>query len=154
MCYGIQLLTYRGGGKREKRDRGRRRHRREEREEARREETTHSTEEGVAEKCPRTERSDTEMDTEGGGEAGTSQSQARHKKGQMTKNYLTDSDEEAIVDFVKDHEELYNKTSEHFKDKAMKECLWERFTSTSCLSKCARLSSNPKGLTSENSPKV
>ena len=41
---------------------------------------------------------------------------------------LTDSDEEAIVNFVKDHEELYNKTNEHFKDKARKDCLWERFT--------------------------
>ena len=32
-----------------------------------------------------------------------------------------DSDEEAIVDFLKDHGELY-KTNEHFKDKARKEC--------------------------------
>ena len=31
---------------------------------------------------------------------------------------LTDSDEKAIVDFVKDHEELYDKTNKHFKDKA------------------------------------
>ena len=31
---------------------------------------------------------------------------------------ITNSDEEAIVDFVKGHEELYDKTSEHFKDKA------------------------------------
>ena len=46
-----------------------------------REETIHSAEEGVAEKHPRTERSDTEMDTEAGGEAGTSLSQSRHKKG-------------------------------------------------------------------------
>ena len=30
----------------------------------------------------------------------------------MTNIYLTDSDNEAIVDFVRDHEELYNKTSE------------------------------------------
>ena len=36
---------------------------------------------------------------------------------------LTDSDEEAIVDFVKDPEELYDKTSEYFKDKAREECL-------------------------------
>ena len=34
------------------------------REEARKEETTHSTEEGVVEKCARTDESDTEMDTE------------------------------------------------------------------------------------------
>ena len=31
----------------------------------------------------------------------------------MTNIYLTDSDEEAIVDFVKDHEELYDKTNGH-----------------------------------------
>ena len=74
-------------------------------------ETTHSAEERVAKKHARTERSDTEMDTEGGGETGTCQSQSRHKKGHMKNIYLTDSDEEAIVDFVKDHEEIYNKTS-------------------------------------------
>ena len=39
----------------------------------------------------------------------------------MTNIY--DSDEETIVDFVKDHEELYDKTSEHFKDKPRKELL-------------------------------
>ena len=36
----------------------------------------------------------------------------------MPNMYLTDTDEKAIVDFVKDHEELYAKTNEHFKDKA------------------------------------
>ena len=30
----------------------------------------------------------------------------------MTNIYLTDSDEEAILDFVKDHKELYDKTNE------------------------------------------
>ena len=39
----------------------------------------------------------------------------------MTNIYLTDSDEEAIVDFVKDH-------------KARKKCLWERFTNSHKLS--------------------
>ena len=29
----------------------------------------------------------------------------------MTNIYLTDSDKEATVDFVKDHEELYDKTN-------------------------------------------
>ena len=91
------------------------------REEARREETTHSAEEGVAEKHARTDKSDTEA----GGEAVTSQLHSRHKKGHMTNIYLTDSDKEAIVDFVKDHEKLYDKPN--FKDKARKECLWERF---------------------------
>ena len=41
----------------------------------------------------------------------------------MTNIFSTDRDEEAIVDYVKDHEELYDKTSEHFKDMARKECL-------------------------------
>ena len=52
----------------------------------------------------------------------------------MTNIYLTDSDEEAIVDFMKDHKELYNKTNEHFKDKARKECLWQRFANSYKLS--------------------
>ena len=52
-------------------------------------------------------------------------SQSRYKKGHMTNIYLTDSDEKEFVDFVKDHEELYDKTSEHFRDKARKELLWE-----------------------------
>ena len=99
-----------------------------------REETTHSAEEGVAEKHAKTDRSDTEMDTEGGGEARKSQSHSRHKKGHMTNIYLTDSEEEAIVDILKDHEELYNKTIEHFNDKARKECLWKRFDNSFKLS--------------------
>ena len=36
----------------------------------------------------------------------------------MTNIYLMDSDVETIVDLVKDHKELYDKTNEHFKDKA------------------------------------
>ena len=43
------------------------------------------------------------MNTEGGGQMGTSQWQTRRRKGHMTNIYLTDSDEEAILDFVKDH---------------------------------------------------
>ena len=47
------------------------------------------------------------MDTEGGGEASAStECQSRCNKGYMMDSYLTDSDEEAIVEFVKDHEEL------------------------------------------------
>ena len=45
------------------------------------------------------------------------------KKGHMANICLTDSDEEAIVDFVKDHGELYDKTNENLKDKARKDCL-------------------------------
>ena len=53
----------------------------------------------------------------------------------MTNIYLTDSNEEAMVEFVKDHKELYNKTSEYFKDKV-------RSSSprvASCLPRCAKL---------------
>ena len=49
-------------------------------------------------------------------EAGRFQSQSRQKKMHIMIIYLTDSDEEAIVDFVEDQEELYNKTNEHFRE--------------------------------------
>ena len=65
----------------------------------------------MAEKRLRTGRSESELDTEGGGQAGTSQSESRSKKGHITNIYLTDSDEEVIVNFVKDHAELYDKTN-------------------------------------------
>ena len=61
-------------------------------------------------------------------------SQSCYKKGHMTNIHLTVSDEEAIVDFVKDHDELYYKTNKHFKDKARKECHWERFANSRKLS--------------------
>ena len=83
-------------------------------EEARAKES-HSQVEGQPEKRPRIERHDTETEA-AGGEAGPLQS--CYKKGHMTNVFLTDSDEEAFVDFVKDPEELYDKTSEHLKDKA------------------------------------
>ena len=51
----------------------------------------------------------------------------------MTNIYLIDLDEEAIVDFVKDHKELY-KTNEHFKDKARKEWLCQRLANSHKLS--------------------
>ena len=54
-------------------------------------------------KRPRTEKSDTETETV---RRDPRLSQSCYKKGNMTNNYLTDSDEEAIVDFVNDHEEL------------------------------------------------
>ena len=41
---------------------------------------------------------------------------------------LSDSDEEAIVTFVKQHEELYDNDS--FKDKQKKERLWEQLAAT------------------------
>ena len=46
------------------------------------------------------------MDTEGRGEADTSQSESRHKEGHMTNIYLMDLDEEDIVDFLKDLKDL------------------------------------------------
>ena len=52
----------------------------------------------------------------------------------MTNIYLTDSDEEEIVNFVKDHEELYDKNDDYFKDIAGEECLWERFSNNHKLS--------------------
>ena len=48
----------------------------------------------------------------------------------MINIYLTDSDEEAIVEVLNDHEELHDNTNEHFKDKARKEFLWERFANS------------------------
>ena len=51
------------------------------------------------------------MDTKSGREAGMSQFQSRRKKGHMMNINFTNSDEKAILHFVKDHEELYNKTN-------------------------------------------
>ena len=93
-------------------------------------EETHLQEEGVAEKRPRIEKSD--IETEAGGEAGPSKS--RYKKGRMTNIYLKDSDVEAIVAFVKDHQELYYKTNEHFKGNPRKKRLWKRFANSRKLS--------------------
>ena len=80
----------------------------------------------------------TEMDTEAGVETDTSHSHSRHKKGHMINLYLADSDDKATVDFLKDCEELHEKTNEHFKDKTRKECLWEMFTNSRKLSKFER----------------
>ena len=52
----------------------------------------------------------------------------------MKSIFLSDSDEEAIVEFVKQHEELYDKTNDKFKDKQRKEGLWERLTASRNLS--------------------
>ena len=49
--------------------------------------------------------------------------QSRQKKGQMKSIFLSDSDDEAIVEFVKQHEELYDRTNDSFKDKQKKERL-------------------------------
>ena len=49
--------------------------------------------------------------------------QSRQKNGQMKSIFVSDSDEEAIVDFFKQHEKLYDKTHSKFKDKQRKEGL-------------------------------
>ena len=47
----------------------------------------------------------------------------------MKSIFLSDSDE-AIVEFVKQHDELYDKTNDSFKDKQKKEGLWEQLPAT------------------------
>ena len=44
----------------------------------------------------------------------------------MKSIFLSDSDEEVIVEFIKQHKELYDKTNDSFKDKQKKEKLWEQ----------------------------
>ena len=121
----IQLLTYRGGGRTENREGGN-------------ETIGVESQEGRNSKVtyrrlwPQKDqelRSDSKMDIVAG-EAGPSEFQSRYKKGHMKNIYLTDSDEEAIMDFATDHEELFDKNNKHFKDKARKDCLWDRFTSS------------------------
>ena len=65
----------------------------------------------MAKKHARTDRSDTKVDTH-----------SKHREGNMTKIYLTDSDEETIV------------INQHFKDKARKEYLRESFSNSCKLS--------------------
>ena len=67
-------------------------------------------------------RTDTDSDVES--------TQSRQKKGQMKSIFLNDSDEEAIVEFVKQHEELYDNTNDSFKDKQKKKGLWEQLAAT------------------------
>ena len=52
----------------------------------------------------------------------------------MRSIFLSDSDEEAILEFVKQHEELYDKTNDKFKDKQREEGLWERIAASRNLS--------------------
>ena len=60
--------------------------------------------------------------------------QSRQKKGQMKSIFLSDTDEEAIVDFVKQHGELYDKIQVKFKDKQRKEGFWETVAASRNLS--------------------
>ena len=48
----------------------------------------------------------------------------------MKSIFLSDSDEEAIVEFVKQQEELYDKTNDSFKEKQKEERLWEQLSTT------------------------
>ena len=111
-------------------------------EEARAEES-HSQEEGHPEKRPRRERSDTETEA-AGGKAGTSQS--RYEKGHMTNVYLTDSDKEAIVDFVKDHEECTTRLVDISRTKRGRGVSGRSSPRVaSCLPRCARPGLTHKG---------
>ena len=60
--------------------------------------------------------------------------QYRQKKGQMKSIFLSDSDKKAIVEFVKQYDELYDKTHAKFKDKQRKEELLERLAASMNLS--------------------
>ena len=71
-------------------------------------------------------RTDTDTDVES--------TQSRQKKGLMKSIFLSDSDDEAIVEFIIQHEELYDKTNDSFKGKQKKERLWEQLPET-CLSR-------------------
>ena len=53
--------------------------------------------------------------------------QFREEEGQMRSIFLSDSDEEAIDEFIKQHEELYD---DSFKDKQKEERLWEQIAAT------------------------
>ena len=48
----------------------------------------------------------------------------------MKSIFLSDSDKEVIVEFIKQHRELYDKTNDSFKDKQKKERLWEQLAGT------------------------
>ena len=74
--------------------------------------------EDTEERTEKQPRTDTDTDPEF--------TQFRQKKGQMKSIFLSDSVEEAIVDFVSPHEEFYHKTHTKFQDKQKKEGLWEK----------------------------
>ena len=83
------------------------------------------------------EREETEegkTDKRAGTDTDVESTHSRQKNGQMKSIFLSDSDEEAIVEFVKQNEELYDKTHAKFKDKQRKECLWERLAASRNLS--------------------
>ena len=72
----------------------------------------------------RERRAQTDTDTD------AESTQSRQKKGQMKTILLSDSDEEAIVEFIQQHKQLYDRTNESLKDKQKKERLWEEVAAT------------------------
>ena len=62
-------------------------------------------------------------------DADVDSTQSRQKKGKMKSIFLSDSDKEAIIEFVKQHKELYDKTNDSFKDKQKKR-LWGQLAAT------------------------
>ena len=128
LSWSTQQQISSGGGRRGRPERGRRHSNRGRwRTGGRRKSGGNTQEEGVTEKRPRTEKSGTETEVVGGQ---ARPPQSRYKKGHITNINLTDFEEEAIVEFVKDQEELYDKTNEHLKDKARKQCLMEHLTNS------------------------
>ena len=59
--------------------------------------------------------------------------QSRQKKDQMKSIFLSDLDKEPIVEFVNQHEELYEKTNDSFKVKQKKVGLWEQLEASRTL---------------------
>ena len=102
--------------------RSREREERDERERTEQEERDRERREESQERGEKRARTDMDTDVE--------LTQSRQKKGQMKSIFWSDSDEEAIVEYVKQHEELYDKTNNSFKDKQKKERFWEQLAAT------------------------
>ena len=100
--------------------RRREREEKEEREEREREERDRQREREMEEeeRGEKRERTDTDTDAKS--------TKSRQKKGQMKSTFLSDSDKEAIVEFIKQHD----KTNDSFKDKQKKYGLWEQLAAT------------------------
>ena len=86
--------------------------------------------EGLREDGERGEESQERGETRVRTDTDTVESIQSRQKGQMKSIILSDSDEEAIVEFIKQHKELYDKTNNSFKDKQKKERLWEQLAAT------------------------
>ena len=86
--------------------------------------------EGLREDGERGEESQERGETRVRTDTDTVESIQSRQKGQMKSIILSDSDEEAIVEFIKQHKELYDKTNNSFKDKQKKERLGEQLAAT------------------------